>query len=175
MGFWDYFYITVFVILILLVVYQLIIILINSQRIKKFSCKVAVKKNVKFDVLWIVLSAFNAFVNFEQYRMALRRNDMEDIKLYLLAFSSWTLCGIAHIMMIFLDKYIYITSDGLFYKSMIKIQPKEKYSYRIDGDTLELYCKQNDNPAKYRIDGNKEELMKILDENYKPYTKGEIL
>ncbi|MDE5569576.1 MAG: hypothetical protein K2J47_02615 [Ruminococcus sp.] len=168
MGFSDYFYIAVFVFLIVFIIYDLIISVVNSQRIKKISRKVAVKKSIKFDIWWIVLSIFNAYLNFEQYKMALR--DDKDVRLHLLAFTAWTLCGICHILMIFLDKYIYITPDGLFYKSMIKIQPKEKYKYRIDGDTLELYYKQNDTPAKYKIIKEKDELIEILDENYARYT-----
>lgn len=169
MGFWNYFYIVVFVLLILLVVYELILLVVNSQRIKKISRKVAVKKSIKSDIIWIVLSALNAFLNFDQYRMALGTDDT-NARLRFLAFISWTICGTVHIMIIFLDKYTYITPNDVFYKSMIKIQPKEKYRYRIDGDTLELYYKKSDNPAKYKIIREKEELIKILDENYVKYT-----
>ncbi len=168
MGFRDYLYIIIFVLLILLIVYDLILSVVNSQRIKKISRKVAVKKSIKLDVIWIILSALNAFLFFAQYRTALGTDDT-DAKLYLLAFASWTLCGITHIAVIFLDKFIYITPDGLFYKSMIKIRPKENYKYRIDGNTLELYYKQNDTPVKYRITENKEELVKIFGENYVPF------
>ncbi|MCM1132515.1 MAG: hypothetical protein NC340_03490 [Ruminococcus flavefaciens] len=165
MGFKDYFYIAVFAVLILLIAYDVILMAVNSQRIKKISRKVAVKKSIKLDVIWIILSAINAFVNFEQYRTAHR-----DTRLHLLAFVSWTICGTAHILVILLDRHIYITPEGLFYKSMIKIQPREKYRYRIDGDTLELYYKQNDTPAKYSIKGDKDELAVLLDENYVKYT-----
>lgn len=171
MGFWNYCYIVVFVFLILFVVYELILLVVNSQRIKKINRKIAVKKSIWFDVYWIFLSAINTDVTFYQYRMALGKDDT-DAELRFLAFISWTICGIAHILIIFLDKYIYITPDGVFYKSMIKIQPKEKYRYKIDGDTLELYYKQNDKPAKYKIVGDKEELIRILDENYEKYTRG---
>lgn len=164
MGFFDYFYIAAFVLLILFIVYDVILIAVNSQRIRKISRKTAVKKSIKFDIWWIVLSVLNAYLNFEQYRTVNR-----DTRLHLLAFVSWTLCGIAHILTIFLDKYIYVTPDGLFYKSMIKIQPKEKYRYRIDSDTLELYYKENDTPAKYGISGDKDELAELLDENYVKY------
>lgn len=169
MGFFDYFYITVFVILILLVIYDVILKIVNSQRIKEISRKVAVKKSIKVDIIWIVLSALNAFLDFDQYRMALGTDDTS-ARLRFLAFISWTICGIAHIAVIFFDRYIYITPDGLFYKNMIKIQPKEKYRYRIDGDTLELYYKQNYTPAKYKIIKEKDELIEILDENYARYT-----
>lgn len=167
MGFLSYFYIAVFIILFLFIVYDCILIAVNSQKIKKFNYKVAVKKSIKFDVWWIVLSAINAFVCFEQYKMA---TDNTDARLHLLAFVSWTLCGIGHIVMIFLDRYIYITPEGIFYKSNIKIQPKDKYRYRIDGDILELYYKTNITPIKYKIAGNKEELSIMLDENYAKYT-----
>lgn len=167
MGFFDYFYIAVFVILFLLIAYDVILIAVNSQRIKKISRKVAVKQSIKLNIIWIVLSALNAFLNFEQYRTALRGD--KDARLHLLAFTTWTFCGIVHILMIFINKHIYITPDGLFYKSMIKIQPSEKYRYRIDGDTLELYYKENDTPAKYGISGDKDELLRMLDENYVKY------
>lgn len=169
MGFLSYFYIAVFIILFLFIVYDLIISIVNTQKIKKIDNKVAVKKSIKFDVWWIILSAINVFLNFSQYRMALRTDDT-DARLYLLAFSSWTLCGIGHIVMIFLDRYIYITPEGIFYKSNIKIQPKDKYRYRIDGDILELYYKTNITPIKYKIAGNKEKLSIMLDENYAKYT-----
>lgn len=169
MGFFDYFYITVFIILILLIIYDVILAVVNSQRIKKISRKAAVKKSIKFDITWIVLSALNAFLNFAQYRMALRTDDTS-ARLRFLAFISWTICGIAHIAVIFFDRYIYITPNGLFYKNMIKIQSKEKYKYRIYGDILELYYKQSDTPAKYKIIKKKDELIEILDENYARYT-----
>lgn len=168
MGFFDYFYIAGFV--FLLVVHDLILAVINSQRLKKISRKTAIQKSIKYDILWIVLSAVNLFLQFEQYRMALGKNDDTGARLHFLAFISWTICGIAHISTVFFNKYIYITPDGLFYKTMIKIQPKDKYRYRIDGDTLELYYKQSDTPAKYRIIKEKDELIKILDENYARYT-----
>ncbi|MDE6521159.1 MAG: hypothetical protein K2K91_12015 [Ruminococcus sp.] len=171
MGFWNYFYIVVFVLLILFVVYELILLVVNSQRIKKINRKVAVKKSIWLDIYWIVLSVINALLDYDRYKTVVGIND-KSAKLNFLAFISWTICGTAHILMIFLDKYIYITPDGVFYKSMIKIQRKEKYRYRIDGDTLELYYKQNDKPAKYKIVGDKEELIKILDENYEKYTRG---
>lgn len=169
MGFFDYFYIAVFVILILLVIYDVILAVVNSKRIKKISRKVAVKKSIKSDIIWIVLSVLNAFLDFEQYRMELGKDDT-NARLRFLAFISWTICGIAHFAVIFFDRYIYITPDGLFYKNMIKIQPKEKYRYMIDGDTLELYYKQNYTPAKYKIIKEKDELIEILDENYARYT-----
>lgn len=169
MGFLSYFYIAVFIILFLFIVYDLIISIVNTQKMKKIDNKVAVKKSIKFDVWWIVLSAINAFLNFSQYRMALRTDDT-DTRLYLLAFSSWTLCGICHIATIFFDKYDYITPEGIFYKSNIKIQPKDKYRYRIDGDILELYYKTNITPIKYKITGNKKKLSIMLDENYVKYT-----
>lgn len=169
MGFRDYFYVTVFAVLILLIVYDVILMAVNSRRIRKISRKAAVKQSIRLNVVWIVLSAVNAFTNFSQYRTALGKNDDADTKLYLLAFSSWIVCGTGHILMIVLNRYVYITPDGVFYKSMIKIRPKENYSYRIDGDILELYYKQNDTPAKYVISGSKDELTGILDKNYKPY------
>lgn len=169
MGFFDYFYIAVFIILIVFIIYDLIVSVMNSQRIKKISRKVAIKKNIWFDIWWIFLSAINVLLDFARYKTVVGIND-KSAKLNFLAFISWTICGIAHIAVIFFDKYIYITPDGLFYKNMIKIQPKEKYRYRIDGDTLELYYKQSDTPAKYRIIKEKDELIKILDENYVKYT-----
>ncbi|MDE7364424.1 MAG: hypothetical protein K2N27_06010, partial [Ruminococcus sp.] len=117
------------------------------------------------DIYRIFLSVLNIHIIFIQYKTAVDTR----AEMYFLAFISWIICGIANILMIFLDKYIYITPDGLFYKSMIKIQPKEKYKYKIDGDTLELYYKQNNKPAKYKIVGDKEELIRILDENYEKY------
>lgn len=170
MGFLSYFYIAVFIILFLFIVYDLIISIVNTQKMKKIDNKVAIKKSIKLNIIWIFLSAVNSFVNFEQYRMALERNDTEHTKLYLLAFSSWTLCGICHIATIFFDKYDYITPEGIFYKSNIKIQPKDKYRYRIDGDILELYYKTNITPIKYKITGNKEKLSIMLNENYVKYT-----
>ncbi len=171
MGFLDYLYITIFVILILFIVYDLILIAVNSQRIKKISRKAAVKMSIKSNIIWIILSALNAYLNFDQYRTALEKNEDTDAKLRLLALIAWILCGITYIAMIFLNRYIYITPDGLFYKNMIKIQPKEKYRYRVDSDTLELFYKQNDTPVKYRITGDKEELLRMLDENYVKYTE----
>lgn len=169
MGFIDYLYITVFVILIAFIICDLIISAVNSQRIKKISRKIAVKKSIRHNIYWIFLSAVNALLNFDQYKMLLVTDDKR-AELRLLAFTAWTICGIFYIAMIFLDKYIYITPDGPAYKTMIKIQPKEKYKYRIDGGTLELYYKKSDTPAKYGISGGKEELLRILDENYAKYT-----
>lgn len=172
MGFWNYFYIVVFVILILLVVYELILLVVNSYRLKKISRKIAVKKSIWYNVYWIFLSAINTDVTFDQYRMALGKNNDTRAEMYFFTVISWTICGIAHILMIFLDKYIYITPDGLFYKNMIKIQSKEKYRYKIDGDMLQIYYKQNKTPVKYKIVSDKEELIRILDENYEKYNRG---
>lgn len=169
MGFLYYFYITAFVLLTLLVVYELILIAVNSQRIKKISQKATVKKSIGLNIIWICLSASNVFTSLSQYTMQHGINDKR-AQIYFLVFLSWTICGIAHIIMIFLDKHIYITPDGVFFKSALKIKPKEKYRYRIEGDTLELWYRQNDNPAKYRIESNNEELCRMLDENYIKYT-----
>lgn len=170
MGLLDYFYIVSFVIFVLLVVYELILSVVNSQRFKKISRKIAVKKSIKLSIVWIILSVSNSFLQFEQYKTAFGKNDDTNAKLHFFAFISWAICGIAYIMNIFFDKYIYITPDGLFYKNVIKIQPKEKYSYRVDGNILELYYKQSYKPAKYSIIENKDELIKLLEENYTPYS-----
>lgn len=169
MRFRDYFF---GIILILLSVYELIIWIVNSQRIKKINKKIAVKSSIKFNIAYIVLLAVNALLKFAQYRIELGKDDT-NARMYFPEFIWWIMCVIVYIPIIFLEKYIYITPDGLFYKSMIKIQLKEKYRYKIDGDTLELYYRQNNKPAKYKIVGDKEELIRILDENYIKYT-GEL-
>lgn len=169
MGFHDYLYIVIFFLLTLLIIYEIIIMAVNAQRIKKISRKIAVKKSIKLSIFWVILSAFNSSVQFELFIKALGKND-EDIRLHFFAFIVWIMYGIAHIVNIFINGYIYITPDGFYYKNMIKIQPKEKYSYRVDGNILVLCYKQSYTFTKYRIIENKDELIKLLEENYTPYS-----
>lgn len=170
MGFWYYICMAVFVFLILAIIYDIIMITVNSQRLKKLSGKIALKKSIKYNMWWIILSALNSFLYFERYRIEISKDVPKDADLALFTSIVWVICCTFHIVNIFIDKYIYLTIDGLFFKTSIKIQPKEKYSYRVDGDILELYYKKSYKPVKYRIIANKEELVKLLEENYTPYS-----
>lgn len=171
MRFYDYFYITVFAFLILCTAYYIIMKIVNSQRIKKISRKIAVRKSFGFNIHWIVLCAINSFLKFDSYRMALERNDAYGTRKNFLAFIAFASFGIVYFAMIFLDKYMYITPDGLVFNTSIKISPKGNYSYKVEDDTLELYFKQSGKPAKYRIVKNKNELIELLAEYYVPYSE----
>lgn len=171
MRFFDYFYITVFAVLILFTGYYIIIKIVNLQRIKKISRKIAVRKSFSYNIYWIVLCAINSFLKFDSYRMALEINDAYGARKNFLAFLAWASFGILYFAMIFLDKYMYITPNGLVFNTSIKISPKENYSYKFEDDTLELYFKQSYKPAKYKIVENKNELIELLAEYYVPYSE----
>ncbi|MDE5854707.1 MAG: hypothetical protein K2H19_06545, partial [Ruminococcus sp.] len=46
---------------------------------------------------------------------------------------------------------------------------RDDFQYKISDDILEIYYKNNKTLYRYRIIENREELLKILNENYKPY------
>lgn len=171
MRFFDYFFIIVFAFLILCIAYDIIMKSVNSQRIKKISRKIAVRKSFSYNIHWIVLCAINSFLKFDSYRMALERNDTYGTRKNFLAFLAFTSFGIVYFAMIFLDRYMYITPDGLVFNTSIKIRPKENYIYKVEADTLELYFKQSSKPAKYRIVENKNETIELLAEYYVPYSE----
>lgn len=170
MRFYDYFYIIVFAFLILCTAYGIIMKSVNSQRIKKISNKIAVRKSFSYNIYWIVLCAINSFFKFDNYKMALGRNDAEDSRKNFLTFIMWASFGIAYFVAIFLEK-IYITPDGLVFNTSIKISPKENYSYKVEDDILELYFKQSYKPTKYKIVKNKNDLIELLAEYYAPYSE----
>ncbi len=130
----------------------------GTKNLKNYADKVKVISSPALSIIWIVISLVNILAG------AMNLSEKREL-IYLTMTISWTFILTMHTMAFF-TRDCYITSEGVLQRSSTKITPKENYKYRINGDTLELYYKQNDTPVKYRITEDKEELVKMLDENY---------
>lgn len=133
----------------------------GTKNLKNYANKIKVISSPTLSIIWIVLSLVNILAG------AMNLSTKGEM-FYLNMTIGWTLILAMHTMAFF-TRDCYITSEGVLQRSSTKIQPKENYKYRINDDTLELFYKQNNTPVKYRITGDKEELVKILDENYVPF------
>ncbi|MBO5164504.1 MAG: hypothetical protein J6B75_08740 [Ruminococcus sp.] len=162
----DHLMMALMLILIGLFLYEFICVLINVPKIKLHENKVRVKEKVALYVTWIIISVSNMLMNFLQYS-----DDDEDKLFHLMAAVMWAVFAIHYIFMVLFARDVYITADGVLYKYRRKLKVScDEYKYIIDGDVLELYFKKAVSPVKFKITENKDELIKLLEENYTPYS-----
>lgn len=162
----DYIFLALLLILIGLFLYELICVLRNMPKIRQYENKVRVKEKSVLYIAWIFFSIFNSWFNFSQYL-----DDKKDKTFHLIVAAFWTIIAIHYIFIFLFARDIYITSEGILYKCRRKLKVScDEYKYCINGDILELYYKKAINPAKFKITENKDELIKLLEENYTPYS-----
>lgn len=87
----------------------------------------------------------------------------------------WVILNIYILMIVFSNKYCYITDDEIIRNDILTghALKKEKIRYKIDEDTLLLYYGKRVNPMKFRIIEQMDKLAAILAENYRQYESKE--
>lgn len=103
----------------------------------------------------------------EEHRKILRSKEEVTIRWYSLLLVFWMFSGIIQTLELTVFKYEYITPKGVYYPDSFK--PSENFTYEFSGDTLLLYYKQRQTPAKHPVpeSEDKELLRQILNDNYK--------
>ncbi|MDD6279971.1 MAG: hypothetical protein PUA81_09335 [Oscillospiraceae bacterium] len=135
----------------------------------RYETKIKVKSNRVLFWLWIGIAAVNILTKFAAYG-----RDIHERNADLIFIIAWILFIVYNLMMIVFDRF-YVTADGIIMTGMRdSLLDKIECSYRINGDTLEIYRKNMKSPLKYRIIENSDELRNILEANYTQYTSDAV-
>lgn len=168
MGFFE-----IFSIIFLVIVFSLLIMIImgvisKSVNLKKAEKNIKVKsKNMAVAFTWLGLSAFNTFNMFMQMTTAAERGEFSRERAYLFFTITWILFFIYSLIMIVFGKYAYITENKIIMLDVIRSgKCKQNCRYKINGESVEIYWKKLKTPWKYEIIENKDELTKMLENNY---------
>lgn len=136
------------------------------KKLLKNNDKIKLKDlGITYLLIWSVISLCNIPVILHQ---------ISDSAAYILF---WVILNIYIIMIVFSNKYCYITDDEIIRNDILTghTLKKEKIRYKIDGDSLLLYYGSRINPMKFRIIEQKDELTEMLGENYRQYDNKEEL
>lgn len=141
-------------------------------RFKKLSAQAESKVRIKStavmtNVIWILIFALQMPLQLLNFFNAVKNSDESRQISYLMLLCVWILIIIIDTMNLFLLKSCYLTPDGLINPVASTRWKSEDCQYEIDGETLEIYTKGTKTPCKYKIIENRDELVTMLEENYK--------
>lgn len=142
---------------------------INHQ--KHTDNKIKIKKqSMGLYYAWLILSPFNTFNMFMQMSTASERGDLSREKAYFYMGIYWLMLTVGWLIMVIFGRYGYVSENYIIIYDIYKTKLNhDDCRYKIIDDTLEIYYKKREVPFKYRIVEKREELIKMLDDNYKPY------
>lgn len=173
MGFMEIFGLIAMLFGIMLFIRFIIIVIFKINYLKNTDNSIRVKRqSMGLYYAWLVIAPFNTLSMFMQMSTASEIGNSSREKAYLYMGISWVLLTVGWFMMSVLGKYGYVSEDCIMIYDVNKINLScNDCRYKIDDDVLEIYYKKNKTPYRYFITENREELLKILNENYKPYEK----
>lgn len=156
--------------IVVLFIYQLNDWLRLGRAAENYPERVKVKnKNYSYFVVYLILTASELLVHITNLIDPPETSSpYPELKrtAYLLMTIVWVLFLVFFLLFI-IKNYVYITPEGVLRGSGKKgLIPASEWSYDIDGDTLLLYYKEAERPAKYGITDNKQELEAMLTEHY---------
>lgn len=144
---------------------------INKQKHTENKIRVR-KQSMGLYYAWLVIAPFNTLSMFMQMSTASEIGNSSREKAYLYMGIFWALFTVGWLMMTIFGKYGYVSEDYIMIYDVNKINLScNDCRYKIDDDVLEIYYKKNKTPYRCFITENREELLKILNENYQPYEK----
>ncbi|MDE6521158.1 MAG: hypothetical protein K2K91_12010 [Ruminococcus sp.] len=164
---------SIFAVMVILCIAQIITIIMWHSKIKKYDSKIAISRKKTDSYIWILLALANIAV---ESRMLINSihdfNYNTNTKGYLFIVLMWTAFMVyVFLPTLFVSKH-YITPDFVLMQGAKNdMFSKEDVQYSIDGDVLKIYHKKNS--TVYKITDKKDELLKMLSENYKQYEKKE--
>lgn len=162
---------SLFVIMVILCIAQTATIILWHKKIKKYDNKIAVSCKKTDSYIWILLALANIAVESRMFVNSIHDFSYNtNTRGYLFIVLMWT----AFMVYIFLPTLFvrthYITPDFVLMQGAKNDTcSKEDVQYSIDGDVLKLYYRKNS--TVYKITDKKDELIKMLSENYKKYEK----
>ena len=144
---------------------------INKQKYTENKIRVR-KQSMGLYYGWLVIATFNTLSMFMQMSTASEIGNSSREKAYLYIGIFWVLLTVGWIMITIFGKYSYVLEDCIMIYDVntINLSHNDCY-YTIDDDILKIYYKKNKSPYRYIIIEKREELLKILNENYESYKK----
>ncbi len=167
------------VLLVLLAFIAVLIVLkiVNLIKFRKILAQAESKVRIKStavmtNVIWILVCALQMPLLLLNFLNAVKTSDESRQISFLMLLITWILIIIGDIMNLFLLKSCYLTPDGLIDPVAGSRWRSEDCQYEIDGEILTVYTKKNMKiPWKYKIIENRDELVTMLEENYKPHAE----
>lgn len=162
---------SLFAIMVILCIAQIVTIIVWHKKIKKYDNKIAVSRKRTDSYIWILLALANIAVESRMLVNSIHDfNYNTNTRSYLFIIFVWTAFMVyVFLPTLFVGKH-YITPDFVLMQGVKNDTcSKEDVQYSIDGDVLKLYHKKNS--TAYKITDKKDELLKMLSENYKQYEK----
>lgn len=171
MGFMEIFGLTAMIFGIAFIIWQFICGICKMKMKKQIENKIRVKnKRMGIYYAWLVIALFNTLNMFMKIASHIAKGNETDATDYFFFGILWILITIGYLMIVIFGKYGYISEDCIIIYDVSKISlNRDDFQYKISDDILEIYYKNNKTLYKYRIIENREELLNILNENYKPY------
>ncbi|MDE7364425.1 MAG: hypothetical protein K2N27_06015 [Ruminococcus sp.] len=162
---------SLFAIMVILCIAQTVTIILWHKKIRKYDNKIAVSCKKTDSYIWILLALANIAVESRLLVNSIHDfNYNTNTRSYLFIILVWTAFMVyVFLPTLFVRKH-YITPDFVLMQGAKNdMCSKEDVQYSIDRNVLKLYHKKNS--TAYKITDKKDELLKMLSENYKKYEK----
>lgn len=173
MGFMEIFGFIAMLFGIVLFIRFIIIVIFKINYLKNTDNRIRVKRqSMGLYYGWLVISPINVVNMFMQMSTTSEIGNLSREKAYLHIGIFWIMMTAHWLVYVIFARYAYISENYLITHDVDRIKLNhDNCKYRISGDILEIYYKKNKVPYRYLITEKREELLKILNENYKPYEK----
>lgn len=137
----------------------------NKRKISNFNEKIKFRhKLTNYEIFWYVVSTLNFLIYILRY---IKEKELSFLLLALIWFVITVLFSVDAVI----GRYAYLTSKGLLRLDSWggNVYSNYKCRFRIDDEILEIYYRKGVKPMKFRISENKDELIKMLTDNFEPY------
>lgn len=174
MGFYEISSIIMLVLTVGFLVWITARIIKKSQYVRNTGNKIRLK-NIAYNtnytwVFSIILAPINLLNIFAQIEKSSMQGNPARERCYISLAICYIILFIFCAVVFVSGRYSYISENCFISIDFNKVSlDNNELTYRTDGDILEIHCKENKKPFKYRIVENKYELAEILDRNYQQY------
>ena len=138
----------------------------NRASSKKTAIKL--KRRRKKDILWwSCIWAVWILVGFLEWNGARKMNDTYHMNCYGLLFVAGLILTIVVALDFIVGRFAYITTQRVYLPDRFGFaKPKKKVTYSVSGNTLNLWFNNGIMPKQFEIIEKKEQLEKLLKDNY---------
>lgn len=151
----------------LLFLINIIFYRLYQKKLSRTENKIKLKRINKDNYLQLVCSLCWIFICLGNCYTYLDRGDIKRADGYFILIFVWIIAFIMYLLYFLFENYAYITDYGVI---AFKLKLKKEYTkYKTDGDILELYYKSRYKPIKLQIPESRDDLFKMLEENFLQY------